>query len=82
MKVSVQEGVLIIEGERKVEEDVRKDGFHRTERTFGTFFRSLALPEAVKLDRVEAVFKDGVLEVLMAMEAGKKPAQNIEVKVQ
>lgn len=82
VKISVRDAILIIEGERKVEEDVKKDGFHRTERTYGTFFRSLTLPEGVKLDKAEATFKDGVLEVMMAMDVGTKPTQNIEVKVQ
>lgn len=78
VKVNVQDATLIIEGERKVEEDVKKDGFHRTERTYGTFFRSLALPEGVKLDKIDATFKDGVLEVMMEMDVAQKPAKNIE----
>jgi HSP20 family protein len=85
VKVNIQENMLILEGERKVEDEVKKDGFHRTERSYGTFFRSLPLPEDVKLDKldkVEATFKDGVLEVAMPMEPAKKlPTKNIEVKI-
>jgi HSP20 family protein len=81
VKVNVQDDMLILEGERKVEEDVKKDNFHRTERSYGHFFRSLPLPEGVKLDKVEAKFKDGVLEVSMPMEAEKKATKNVEVKI-
>jgi HSP20 family protein len=82
IKVNIQENVLTIEGERKVEEEVKKDNFHRTERLYGTFFRSLPLPEGVKMDQVQAMFKDGVLEVTMPIEEAKKAAKNVEVKVQ
>ena len=81
VKVNVQNDMLILEGERKVEEEVKKDNFHRTERSYGSFFRSLPLPEGVKLDKVEAKFRDGVLEVSMPIEAEKKQAKNVEVKI-
>lgn len=81
VKVNVQDNMLILEGDRKVEQDVTKDGFHRTERTYGTFFRSLPLPEGVKVDGVNATFKDGVLEIAMPMEEAKKIAKHIEVKI-
>jgi HSP20 family protein len=81
IKVNVQDNVLTIEGERKVEEDVKQDGFHRTERTYGTFFRSLPLPEGVKLDNVDANFKEGVLEILMPIEETKVTSRNVEVKI-
>lgn len=81
IKINVQDNVLTIEGERKVEEDVKKDGFHRTERAYGTFFRSLPLPEGIKLDKVDASFKDGVLEISMPLEESKKAIKNVEVKI-
>jgi HSP20 family protein len=81
VKVNVQDDMLILEGERRVEEEVKKDNFHRTERRYGSFFRSLPLPEGAKLDKVEAKFKDGVLEVSMPMEAEKKTTKNVEVKI-
>lgn len=81
VKINVQDNVLTIEGERKVEENIEKDGFHRTERTYGTFFRSLPLPDGVKLDKIDASFKDGVLEVAIPYEETKKLAKNVEVKI-
>lgn len=81
VKVNVQDNVLTIEGERRIEKDVKEGGFHRTERTYGTFFRSLPLPDGVKLDKVEAIFKDGVLEIGMPIEEVKVANRNVEVKV-
>ena len=81
IKVNIQENMLTMEGERKVEEEVKKDNFHRTERMYGTFFRSLPLPEGVKVDQIHAMFKDGVLEVTMPIEEAKKIAKNVEVKI-
>jgi HSP20 family protein len=81
VKVNIQDNMLILEGERKVEEDVKKDGFHRTERTYGSFFRTLPLPEGAKFDKVDATFKDGVLEIGMPMEPATKPITNVEVKI-
>lgn len=81
IKVNVEEDTLILQGERRVEEEVKRDNFHRTERTYGSFFRSLPLPEGVKTDKIDAAFKDGVLEVSMPMEVEKKPVKHVEVKV-
>jgi HSP20 family protein len=81
VKVNVQDNVLTIEGERKVEEETKKDNFHRTERMYGTFFRSLTLPDGLKLDHIDAKFKDGVLELDIPMEEAKKTAKNVEVKI-
>ena len=81
VKVNVQENMLTIEGERKVEDEAKKDGFHRTERVYGTFFRNVGLPEGVKLDKIDATFKDGVLEIKMPIEEAKMPVKNIEVKI-
>jgi len=81
VKVSIQDNTLILEGERKVEEDVKKDGFHRTERLYGSFFRTLPLPEGAKFDKVDATFKNGVLEIGMPMEPAAKPITNVEVKI-
>jgi HSP20 family protein len=81
VKVNIQDNMLILEGERKVEEDVKKDGFHRTERTYGSFFRTLPLPEGAKFDKVNATFKDGVLEIGMPMEPATKPITRVEVKI-
>jgi HSP20 family protein len=64
--VEVQDGVLSITGERRVEHDDTKDDVYRSERSYGRFFRSLTLPENVEAEDCTASFTDGVLEVTFA----------------
>ena len=80
LKVTLHEGVLTIEGERKFEEEGKGDTFHRIERGYGKFVRRFGLATEVEAARVTAEFKDGVLNVRVPKaEAAKlKP---IEVKV-
>ena len=61
--VEVKDGVLRITGERKSENEERKDGYTRIERSFGSFARSLTLPEGVDPESVKASFEKGVLEI-------------------
>lgn len=81
VKVNVVDDVLTIQGERKKEVETKKDDFYRSERSYGAFFRSLALPEGIKTDDVQAIFKDGVLEISMPMKVTEKKVKNVEVKV-
>jgi HSP20 family protein len=55
--------VLTIFGNRKSEREDRKEGYHRIERAFGSFSRSLPLPEGIDAEGIEASYKNGVLEV-------------------
>ena len=63
VNIEVEERVLTISGERKAEHSDNKDGYHRVERAFGSFSRSLTLPEGVDAESVAASFDRGVLEV-------------------
>jgi len=63
VNVEVKDGVLRIAGERKSEHEERKDGYTRIERSFGSFARSLTLPEGVDPESVKASFDKGVLEI-------------------
>lgn len=74
IKVEIGEGVLTIEGERSENKKEKTDGYFRTERSYGHFSRTLALPETVKTDSAVATFKDGVLEVGFEIAAPKVPA--------
>jgi HSP20 family protein len=80
LKVSFHEGVLILEGERKLERDERTDTFHRIERGYGRFVRRFAIPNEMNPSGVTAEFKDGVLTVRVPKSADV-PAKAIEVKV-
>lgn len=80
--VKVTENGLTIEGERKHEKEEKKNNWHRTERTYGKFFRLIPLPEGVKAAEVTATFKNGVLEITAPLPAGvvEPPAHNVEIR--
>lgn len=81
VKVSVHDGVLCLEGERRRETPAESDArFHRVERAYGCFMRSFVLPDNVDESKLEATFKDGVLTVRMPKTEQAKP-KAIEVKV-
>ncbi len=65
VKVEVTEDSVTIQGERKREHEEEKGGVYRSERSYGSFSRVIALPEGAITDQAKAIFKDGVLEVTM-----------------
>jgi HSP20 family protein len=73
VNIEVEDRVLTISGERKAEHEVNKDGYHRVERAFGAFSRSLTLPEGIDADAVQASFDRGVLEVRIPKPEERKP---------
>lgn len=80
VKVSVEDGVLCIEGERKREGEEKDKKYHRVERAYGCFFRSFSLPDDVEGQKVRADFKEGLLSVHVPKSEKAKP-RAIEVKV-
>ena len=75
--VSVHDGMLTISGEKKVEKEDDELGYHRIERSYGCFTRDISLPDAVETGKIEAKFKNGVLNVTLpktekAIEKSKK----------
>jgi HSP20 family protein len=81
VRVTVQDGILSVSGERKGEKEDRKKKFHCIERSFGTFRRSFTLPEDSDSTKVTAEFRDGVLKVHLPTTALAK-SKAIDVKVQ
>lgn len=73
VKVEVRDGWLIIFGERKKEFEEKKENYYRSEREFGTFYRTVPLPENVKFEDVKATFTDGVLEVSVPLPVKVEP---------
>src|SRR5262245_46331481 len=73
VKLEVQDGTLTISGERKAEHEQREKGWYRIERSFGSFHRSLTLPDGVDPDGIDASFSDGVLEVRIPKPEERKP---------
>ena len=80
INVHLEDGSLIISGERKAETLTEDTEVHRRERYYGKFSRALTLPVAVSPDKVKAAFKDGILTVTLPKAEEAKPKQ-IEVKV-
>lgn len=81
VKVNIAEDCLTLEGERKHEEKETREGYFRSERTYGAFTRTIALPEGAIADGAQAVFKDGVLEITVPVPPRtQKKARAIEVK--
>lgn len=75
IEVSLQDGALVISGERKADEIKEGVEVHRQERYFGRFSRALTLPTAVAGDKVKAAYKDGVLIVTLPKAEEAKPKQ-------
>jgi HSP20 family protein len=73
VNIEVEDRVLTISGERKSEHESTKEGYHRVERAFGAFSRSLTLPEGIDAESVEASFDKGVLEVRIPKPEQPKP---------
>jgi HSP20 family protein len=70
LKIEVEKNVLTVRGERKLEHEDKKEGYHRVERYFGTFSRSFALGDEVSSEDVDAKYENGVLRINLP----KRPA--------
>jgi HSP20 family protein len=80
VKVSIENGVLSIRGERKQEKEESGKRFHRVERYYGSFLRTFTVPDNIDEGKVRAEFKDGVLNILLPKSEKAKP-KAIDVKV-
>jgi HSP20 family protein len=78
VKIELEDNTLTVSGERKAEHESKGEGFYRIERAFGTFSRSLTLPQGVDAESVEASFDRGVLEVRIPKPEQRKP-RRIEI---
>jgi len=80
VKVTIENGMLTIQGERKMEKEEKDKKFHRIERSYGSFMRSFRVPDDADESAVKAEFKDGVLNVTLTKSAKAKPkAINVSV---
>lgn len=81
VEVNVANGVLTVKGHKEEEKVERKEDFHLRERRFGSFARSVRVPDAVDADKIEAGFKNGVLKVTLPKKPeAQKPVKKIPVK--
>lgn len=79
--VTITEEGLTIEGEKKFEEEEKKNNWYRSERTYGKFVRTVPLPEGVKTADIKATFLNGVLEIVVPLpvEAAAVPPRKVEI---
>ena len=82
VRVTVEDGILSVSGERKSEKEDQTRKFHRIERSYGNFRRSFTLPEDANGSKVTADFRDGVLKVHLPIKTPIAKSKAIEVKVQ
>jgi HSP20 family protein len=73
--IQLEGNTLTLRGERKLEKDENRDGYHRIERTYGAFSRSFTLPDLVDVEHISAESKDGVLRIHLPKKPETKPRQ-------
>lgn len=79
--VNVEDDVITIQGERRSSEEGRdqQQGFYRSERSYGSFYRTIPLPEGVNAENAEATFRDGVLDIAFDAPTGQKRGRTLEI---
>ena len=80
VKISMQNNVLAVQGEKKQEKESKGSNYHRVERTYGAFQRFFTLPSTVKADRIDASCANGILNIKLP-KADEAKSKQIEVKV-
>jgi HSP20 family protein len=79
--IEIKDNVLTLTGERKHEQETKQENYHRIERVYGKFSRSFTLPDSVKVHKLQANYKDGVLEItLPKAEEAKETAIPINIE--
>lgn len=81
LDIQIRDNTLTLRGERRFAKDVQEENYLRIERAYGSFQRSFTLPTTIQQEKVRAVFKDGVLELMLPKAEGAKPKKiAIEVR--
>jgi len=81
VRVEVNNDALVIQGERKREWNEERGGVHRSERSYGSFYRAIPLPEGAKLDQAKAEFNNGVLEIRVPVDQAQRQNRQIPIEV-
>ena len=80
VKVEVENNMLTISGERTDEREENREGYYRSERSYGQFYRAIPLPEGTNADQCDATFKDGVLEVSLKVPQQRERSKQIPIR--
>ncbi|HSE43258.1 MAG TPA: Hsp20/alpha crystallin family protein [Acidobacteriota bacterium] len=73
--IRVEDNMLFLKGERKMEKETKEENYHRVERSYGAFSRSFVLPRTVSSEKIAADYKNGVLKITMPKREESKPKQ-------
>ena len=79
INVDITDDAIRIRGERQQEREENKEGYYRSERSYGSFYREVPLPNGVKREEANATFRNGVLEITMPAPARQPSSQRIEI---
>jgi len=75
VKISMDDGVLTLQGERKFEREEKKEDYHRVERAYGSFSRSFTLPSNVDASKIQATMEEGILTIAIPKKEEAKPKE-------
>jgi HSP20 family protein len=78
--IVVKDGALVISGDRRQEKEIDDEAYHRMEVSYGSFERTIVIPEGVDEDRIAATYVDGVLEVVLPNGAIKEVTPPVEAR--
>lgn len=80
VKIELTDEMLTLSGERKEEKEEKREGYYRSERSYGSFYREIPLPEGAKTEDATATFRHGVLEITMPAPKAETPTRKLEIK--
>jgi HSP20 family protein len=80
VNVEITQDAVTIQGQRKQEKTSSEGGFYRSERSYGSFYRTIPLPEGANTDNASATFRDGVLQIEIEVPQQKSSGRTLEIK--
>ena len=80
IEIELHDDYLTIQGEKKSEKEEKSERFHRSERSYGSFHRTISLPTEINSEKVDAKFKNGVLNITLPKTSTGKSSKRIEIK--
>ena len=80
VNVELMDDMLTLSGERKEEKEEKREGYYRSERSYGSFYRQIPLPEGARTEDATAIFRNGVLEITMPAPKFEPTTRKLEIK--
>jgi HSP20 family protein len=80
VKVEVDQDAIVIQGQRRQEQSTPEQGYYRSERSYGSFYRTIPLPEGVDPSTANATFRDGVLHITLQAPQARSTSRSLEIK--